>query len=294
VEAKLQGVWDKDVPPSIEATIAQAQASLSAALEAGEKLLRVDIRTPGLDEALEQTAIREKSMLLSVVGTFFPLFANVKKTKVLFESEVRRRLAGIAVHYTTRCRNSAHSSSSHFLHQQGEAALAAKAFSQGAWDIPEVCFHDHTYHAEPPGSIDQPTHTISRGRTMTERHLRGADFTGRGPRRRRRLLRGAHQPLGQPGHPDGAWFLFRPCLGVSYGKWIGHAWHATQQTKQVEELVMKHPGKTFILFNPDLEMRGSPTGIRERDRRQRFLDSFKSAYIYLCLVRARVHACYHS
>lgn len=68
VEAKLEGVWDKDVPPSIEAVIAQAQASLGAALEAGEKRIRVDIRTPGLDEALEQTAIREKSLLLSVVS----------------------------------------------------------------------------------------------------------------------------------------------------------------------------------------------------------------------------------
>lgn len=53
---------------------------------------------------------------------------------------------------------------------------------------------------------------------------------------------------------------------------------------QVEELVNAHPDKTFVLFNPDLEMKGSPTGIRERDRRQGFLDSFKSAYIYLCLV----------
>lgn len=44
-----------------------------------------------------------------------------------------------------------------------------------------------------------------------------------------------------------------------------------------------HPDKTFILFNPDLEMKGSPTGIRERDRRQRFLDSFASAYVYLSL-----------
>lgn len=68
VEAKLEGVWDKDVPPSIEAVIAQAQASLGAALGAGERRVRVDIRTPGLDEALEQTAIREKSLLLSVVG----------------------------------------------------------------------------------------------------------------------------------------------------------------------------------------------------------------------------------
>jgi hypothetical protein len=91
VEAKLQGVWDKDVPPSIEAVIAQAQASLGAALEAGERRLRVDIRTPGLDEALEQTAIREKSLLLSVVGAFFPLLATAKKAKVLFESEVRER-----------------------------------------------------------------------------------------------------------------------------------------------------------------------------------------------------------
>lgn len=51
----------------------------------------------------------------------------------------------------------------------------------------------------------------------------------------------------------------------------------------VEELVAAHPDKTFILFNPDLEMKGSPTGIRERDRRQGFLDGFKSAYTYLCL-----------
>lgn len=48
-----------------------------------------DIRTPGLDEALEQTAIREKGLLLSVVGAFFPLLANTKQAKVLFESEVR-------------------------------------------------------------------------------------------------------------------------------------------------------------------------------------------------------------
>lgn len=68
VEAKLEGVWDKDVPSSIEAVIAQAQASLGAALGAGERRVRVDIRTPGLDEALEQTAIREKSLLLSVVS----------------------------------------------------------------------------------------------------------------------------------------------------------------------------------------------------------------------------------
>lgn len=47
-----------------------------------------------------------------------------------------------------------------------------------------------------------------------------------------------------------------------------------------------HPDKTFVLMNPDLEMKGSPVGIRERDRRQAVLDSFKSAYIYLCLVRA--------
>lgn len=107
VESKLEGVWDKSVPPSIEAVIAQAQASLGAALESGEKRVRVDIRTPGLDEALEQTAIREKSLLLSVVGAFFPLLANMQKAKVLFESE-------------------------------GEAAMAAKAFSTGAWDIPEV------------------------------------------------------------------------------------------------------------------------------------------------------------
>jgi hypothetical protein len=48
--------------------------------------------------------------------------------------------------------------------------------------------------------------------------------------------------------------------------------------------VNAHPDKTFILFNPDLEMKGSPVGIRERDRRQAVLDGFKSAYIYLCLV----------
>lgn len=34
-------VWDKEVPPSIEAVIEQAQASLAAALEAGERLIRV-------------------------------------------------------------------------------------------------------------------------------------------------------------------------------------------------------------------------------------------------------------
>lgn len=54
----------------------------------------------------------------------------------------------------------------------------------------------------------------------------------------------------------------------------------------MEELITAHPDKTFILFNPDLEMKGSPVGIRERDRRQAVLDSFKSAYIYLSLVRA--------
>lgn len=45
------------------------------------------------------------------MGTFFPLLATASKAKVLFESE-------------------------------GEAAMAAKAFSGGAWDIPEVrsCF----------------------------------------------------------------------------------------------------------------------------------------------------------
>lgn len=52
IEAKLEGVWDRDVPASIEQVIAQAQASLGAALESGGRRLRVDIRTPGLDEAL--------------------------------------------------------------------------------------------------------------------------------------------------------------------------------------------------------------------------------------------------
>lgn len=100
VESKLESVWDKEVPPSIEAVIEQAQASLAAAITAGERLVRVDIRTPGLDEALEQTAIREKSLLLSVVGAFFPLLANTKQAKVLFESEVSSK--EIRIHYVRR------------------------------------------------------------------------------------------------------------------------------------------------------------------------------------------------
>lgn len=51
----------------------------------------------------------------------------------------------------------------------------------------------------------------------------------------------------------------------------------------IQSLLDTHPDKTFILFNPNLEPSGAGLGIRERDRRQQFLDSFKSAYIYLCL-----------
>lgn len=52
---------------------------------------------------------------------------------------------------------------------------------------------------------------------------------------------------------------------------------------QVEEVVSKYANVPVVLFNPDLELKGT-IGIRERDRRQGFLDSFKSAYIFLCLV----------
>ena len=55
----------------------------------------------------------------------------------------------------------------------------------------------------------------------------------------------------------------------------------------VEKIVESNPGKTIILFNPDLEAKGE-VGIRERDRRQAFMDSFKPAYIYLCLVSQSV------
>lgn len=153
VESKLEGVWDKDVPPSIEAVIAQAQASLGAALEAGEKRIRVDIRTPGLDEALEQTAIREKSLLLSVVGAFFPLLATAQKAKVLFESEVRTArslslsdLIRLSLPYElTRIHHTNDQ-------RQGEAAMAAKAYvGNGAWDIPEsVTFAGLTSRAVAP------------------------------------------------------------------------------------------------------------------------------------------------
>lgn len=51
----------------------------------------------------------------------------------------------------------------------------------------------------------------------------------------------------------------------------------------LEALLDACPGKTFVLFNPNLEPGGAGLGIRERDRRQSFLDSFRSAYIYLCL-----------
>lgn len=44
----------------------------------------------------------------------------------------------------------------------------------------------------------------------------------------------------------------------------------------------------MVLFNPDLEYKGA-TGIRERDRRQGFLDSFKPAYIFRSLVRQAHH-----
>lgn len=57
---KLEGVWETNVPSSLNAIIKEAQASLAAALQAGEKRLRIDIRTPGLDEQFEQTAAREK------------------------------------------------------------------------------------------------------------------------------------------------------------------------------------------------------------------------------------------
>lgn len=52
---------------------------------------------------------------------------------------------------------------------------------------------------------------------------------------------------------------------------------------EIEKIAEEHPNKTIILFNPDLESKGA-VGIRERDRRQAFMDSFKPAYIYLCLV----------
>lgn len=60
VEQKLEEVWATDVPNSLDSIINEAQASLGLALAAGEKRLRVDVRTPGLDEQFEQTAIREK------------------------------------------------------------------------------------------------------------------------------------------------------------------------------------------------------------------------------------------
>lgn len=60
VQEKLEEVWATDVPSSLDAVINEAQSSLGFALAAGEKRLRVDVRTPGLDEQFEQTAIREK------------------------------------------------------------------------------------------------------------------------------------------------------------------------------------------------------------------------------------------
>lgn len=60
VEERLEEVWATDVPSSLDAVINEAQTSLGMALAAGEKRLRVDVRTPGLDEQFEQTAIREK------------------------------------------------------------------------------------------------------------------------------------------------------------------------------------------------------------------------------------------
>jgi len=60
VKEKLEEVWATDVPSSLDAVINEAQSSLGVALAAGEKRLRVDVRTPGLDEQFEQTAIREK------------------------------------------------------------------------------------------------------------------------------------------------------------------------------------------------------------------------------------------
>lgn len=52
---------------------------------------------------------------------------------------------------------------------------------------------------------------------------------------------------------------------------------------QVEEVANKAKGK-LILFNPDLELFGT-LGIRERDRRHNFVDSFQPAFTFICLVR---------
>lgn len=95
----MESFWATDLPQSLGDLTSEAQASLTAALEGGAKRLRIDIRTPGLDNQFEQTAIRDKALALGVVGSFFPLFAG-KKTKILFESE-------------------------------GEAALAVKAYGNG-------------------------------------------------------------------------------------------------------------------------------------------------------------------
>ncbi|KAM3574174.1 hypothetical protein VYU27_003893 [Nannochloropsis oceanica] len=190
VEEKLEELWMTDVPSSLDSIIDEAQASLGVALAAGEKRLRVDVRTPGMDEQFEQTAIREKALLLGVIEAFFPLFA-AQPTKILFDSE-------------------------------GDAALASKAYSRG-FDIPATC----SFAGLSPQSI-APTDEII--------------F----------LI----EPTNRPGSPV---------------------------ISAIQSLLDTNPDKTFILFNPNLEPSGAGLGIRERDRRQQFLDSFKSAYIYLCL-----------
>jgi len=50
----------------------------------------------------------------------------------------------------------------------------------------------------------------------------------------------------------------------------------------VEEIANKAKGKV-VVFNPDLDLQGT-LGIRERDRRRAFVESFKAAYTFICLV----------
>jgi hypothetical protein len=51
----------------------------------------------------------------------------------------------------------------------------------------------------------------------------------------------------------------------------------------VEKLVDLRPNAQIVLLNPNLGMSGASLGIRERDRRQAFLDSFESAYTFRVL-----------
>jgi hypothetical protein len=55
----------------------------------GERRLRIDIRTPGLADQFEQTAARDKALLLGTIATFFDAVPPEKKTKFLYQSEVR-------------------------------------------------------------------------------------------------------------------------------------------------------------------------------------------------------------